>query len=180
MAGVRGLAEGWMSLCSPNAHTRLGRGRRMIAPAQATVKPHDLSLAWLRKLDPSWASSERTFEQCVSPSPTATAATGSCTPRKSQEAIDRLLGEGTSELGRNFSGRCSSKRARWGNPPLAHLQTANEGKRGRMQSFDRQRRGNEADLARTYGRFLLTLDRLPWQRIYMPQTFLQSGQHAPP
>jgi hypothetical protein len=144
MAGVRGLAEGWMSLCSPNAHTRLGRGRRMIAPAQATVKPHDLSLAWLRKLDPSWASSERTFEQCVSPSPPgkrarlgaprvgrvrmATAATGSCTPRKSQEAIDRLLGEGTSELGRNFSGRCSSKRARWGNPPLAHLQTANEGK----------------------------------------------------
>ena len=33
-----------------------------------------LSLAWLRrKLGPSETSSERTFEQCVSPSPKATA-----------------------------------------------------------------------------------------------------------
>ena len=50
-----------------------------------------LSLAWLRNFGPSGTSSERTFEQCVSPSPKATAATGSCTPRKSQVTTIRLM-----------------------------------------------------------------------------------------
>src|SRR4029079_12832494 len=43
--------------------------------------------------------------------------------------------------------------------------------------------GSVGEMRRTFQdvwSLLLTLDRLPRQRIYMPQTFLQSGQHAPP
>jgi len=76
----------------------------MIAPAQATVKPHDLSLAWLRKLDPFWTSSERTFEQCVSPSPTATAATGSCTLASRRRQSTAFSGKERASLEGTFQG----------------------------------------------------------------------------
>ena len=46
------------------------------------------------QLVPSWTSSQRTFEQWNSPSPVATAATGPCTPRKSQEATVHLYEAG--------------------------------------------------------------------------------------
>jgi hypothetical protein len=59
----------------------------MVAFASALDRPHDPVVAWLRKLGPSMTSSERTFDHCVSPLPTATATTGSCIHRKSQEAI---------------------------------------------------------------------------------------------
>ena len=96
--------------CSPNAHTRKGDRRRMVVPAQRGVNRMTLSLLG----SATWSvrtSSERTFEQCVSPSPTATAATGSCTPRKSQVTTIRLM-RGVERVG----GRCSHGRARWTNP----------------------------------------------------------------
>ena len=62
------------------------------------------------QLVPSWTPSERNFEQC-SPSPAATAATGPCTHRKSQEATIRLLGERNNIIHRQCSMR---KRARLG------------------------------------------------------------------
>src|SRR6478735_5857867 len=59
----------------------------MVAFASALDRPHDPVVAWLRKLGLFWTSSERTFDHCVSPLPRATATTGSCIQRKSQEAI---------------------------------------------------------------------------------------------
>src|SRR6185503_11049671 len=131
--------------CLANAHTRLGRGRRMIAPAQATVKPHDLSLAWLRKLDPFWTSSERTFEQCVSPSPTATAATGSCTLASRRRQSTAFSGKERASLEGTFQGGACPRAHDGATHPWLVYKRRVKG-RGRMQSFDRQRRGNEADL----------------------------------
>jgi hypothetical protein len=59
----------------------------MIAVASAMDRLHDPVVAWLRKLGPSMTSSERTFEHCVTPLPTASTTTGSCIQRKSQKAI---------------------------------------------------------------------------------------------
>ena len=54
------------------------------------------------QLGPSWTSSERTFKQCVSPSPEATAATETCDPLQvaSNPTILTLIGnkqEGTQQ-----------------------------------------------------------------------------------
>ena len=77
------------------------------------------------QLGPSRTSSERTFGQCVSPSPTATAATGPCTHRKSREVIIHLhWEEKASELGRTISGarhRRLGKRARLGAPRVGRV-----------------------------------------------------------
>src|SRR5678815_4713644 len=79
------------------------RGRR--APsAQAMDKLQDPIAAWLRQLGPSKTLSERTLGHGVSPSLNATAAIGSCIPRKSQNAPpSTFLKNGrTSELGRSI------------------------------------------------------------------------------
>ena len=56
----------------------------MVASAQAMDKLQSPIAAWLRKLGP-FEMTERTFEHCVSPSPSAPAATGLCIHRKSQK-----------------------------------------------------------------------------------------------
>ena len=77
------------------------------------------------QLGPSRTSSERTFGQCVSPSPTATAAIGPCTHRKSREVIIHLhWEEKASELGRTISGarhRRLGERARLGAPRVGRV-----------------------------------------------------------
>ena len=65
----------------------------MAALLRRWVEPHCLVTAWLRT-GPSWTSSERTFEQSVSPSPAATAATKPCTHRKSQSVGHPRLRKG--------------------------------------------------------------------------------------
>ena len=54
--------------------------------APARVKPHGPSLLGSANLFRPGISSERNFEQCVSPSPSATASKGPCDPRRSQLA----------------------------------------------------------------------------------------------
>jgi hypothetical protein len=97
--GTYGLVD---LLCSPNAHTRMrwislvspcARGRDLKADGRhclARSEPQFILTAWLRKLGPSWTMSERTFEQCVSPSPPGKRArpwVNDC------EAIGGLVGE---------------------------------------------------------------------------------------
>ena len=49
-------------------------------------EPQGLTAAWLRKLGPFETLSERTFAQCVSPSPQATTGIRPCIHRKSHQA----------------------------------------------------------------------------------------------
>ena len=55
------------------------------------------------QLGPSWTSSERTFEQSVSPSPRGDRSDRPCTPRKSHETTIYLLEKGNQRhLGGTF------------------------------------------------------------------------------
>ena len=65
----------------------------MVVLLRRWVKPHGPIAAWLRNLFHPGLRPQRTFEQC-SPSPVATAATGPCTLRKSQEATIHLYEAG--------------------------------------------------------------------------------------
>ena len=74
------------------AHIRKWRSKADGRSCSSEVKPHGPVAGLAPQLGPSpGLRRERTFEQCVSPSPEATAATGSCTPRKSQVTTIRLM-----------------------------------------------------------------------------------------
>src|SRR6476646_2535765 len=66
------------SLCSRTVVHKKGRSKADGRSCSSEVKPHGTVAGLAPQLGPSWTSSERTFEQCVSPSPQATMLVTAC------------------------------------------------------------------------------------------------------
>ena len=67
--------------------------------APALDKPHGPVVAWLRKLGPSWTSSERTYEHCVSPSPGRPQRQGHAPPQVAETPPSTSIEGKASKLG---------------------------------------------------------------------------------